>query len=359
MPVNRTALGCMLVVAFAGSSLGAEPDRRRATLELDVAGGRWTEVAAPQAGTAAGDYQVARVLETEGKHRRAARAIQRWVKKYGPDDELYPRVALLEAENLIARREHYKAHLKLQAFLGTYGGSEFEEAALTQEFLVAEVFLSGTRRKFLGMRILKADDIGLAILDDITVNHAGTRLGELATITKANHYFATGDFVMAEFEYNQLVENYNRSRYSRPATLQAARAALASFGGVPFDDAPLIEADDRFRRYLTLYPGSAEQEGIGLILNDITETRAAKELAIGRYYERAGQPKAAEFYYRSTRDYWPETIAAIQAAEELDRLGLDPTATSRDLIRTEVERESTAVDTLRPDRPQNDPASPE
>jgi hypothetical protein len=357
--IQRAMLCLAVTAACADFALAADAERRRETVELDVERGQWEPVAAPEGGTAEGDLQIARALQSAGKHGSAARAIKKWMKTYGAEHELYPRAALLEAENLIARREHYKAHLKLQEFLSTYGGTVYEEEALTQEFLIAEVFLSGTRRKFLGMRILKADDIGLAILDDITVNHSGTTLGELATVTKANHYFKTSDFVMAEFEYNQLLEHYGRSRYTRPATLQSGRAALASFGGIRFDDAALIEADERFRRYLTLYPGSAEQEGIGLILNDINETRAAKELDIGRYYERAGQARAAEFYYRSTRDHWPETIAAIQAAEELDRLGLDIDATSRDLIRTVMEWESTAVDTLRPDQPRENPAARE
>ena len=207
------------------------------------------------------------------------------------------------------------AHEKLQDFLSTFSGTEFEDDALTQEFLIAEVFLSGTRRKVLGLRILRADDIGIAILDDIAVNHPDTRLGELAIMTKANHYYENGDFDIAEHEYNQLVQEYGRSRYTRPALLQGARAALASFGGVRFDDAPLIEADDRFRRYIAQYPGSAEQEGIGLILGDIQETRAAKELNIGEYYERAGKPGAAKFYYGSVREHWPESRAAIRAAE--------------------------------------------
>jgi len=350
---------CLVVAAGALAARADEGQRRRETLELDIDRGVWAEVAAPEAGTAEGDLQIIRQLQTEKKYRRAARAVRRWVKAYGSGHELYPRAALIDAEIAIARRDYYKAHVKLQEFLSTYGGTEFEEEALTQEFVIAEVFLSGTRRKFLGLRILKADDVGIAILDDIAANHPGTPLGELATVTKANHYFATGDFTMAEFEYNQLLENYERSRYSRPALLQGAHAALASFGGIEFDDAPLIEADERFRRYLTLYPGSAEQEGIGLLLANVVEQRAAKELSIGRYYARAGQPAAAEFYFRSTIEHWPDTVAALDAAELLDAGGVRVSAPAEEVVRPEAEKEATAVDTLRPDRARDNPADRE
>ena len=120
-----------------------------------------------------------------------------------------------------------------------------------------------------------------------------------------------------------MVETFSRSRYVRRATLQAARAALASFPGTEFDDAALIEAEERFSRYLAQYPGSAEQEGVGLIVADIGETRAAKEFSIGEYYVRTGHGRAALFYYRSTMRHWPETIAALRAAERLQATGAD------------------------------------
>jgi tetratricopeptide (TPR) repeat protein len=227
----------------------------------------------------------------------------------------------LRADALIGKRDYYKAHVSLQGFLNQFAGTEYEDEALEKEFVIAEVFIGGTKRKFLGMRILDATDIGLAILDDISANYPGTTIAELATLTKAEYYYGSGDFAFAEQEYAFLVQNFPRSRYVRPAMLQAAHSAMASFPGIPFDDASLIEAEERFNRYVAQYPGAAEQEGIGLILVAIGEKRAAKELHIGRYYERTGQPRAARFYYRSTIDNWPETIAAVEAEERLMVLG--------------------------------------
>jgi hypothetical protein len=352
-------LGVMLGQVDLARAGGESP--RKETVEFDADRGEWVEVAPAELGTADGDLQQARALQADRKLSAAQRAIRRWIKTYGEDAALYPYAALLDVENRIARRDYYDAHVKLQEFISRFGGTEFETVALNHQFVIAEVFLSGTRRKFLGMRMLKADDIGIAILDEIAVNHPGTRLGELATMTKANHYFETGDFVMAEYEYNQLTQNYGKSRYTRPALLQGARSALASFSGIRFDDAPLIESQERFRKYLTQYPGSAEQDGIGLILDDIQETRAAKELSIGRYYRRAGKPNAARFYFESTRDNWPDSSAAIEAAQELQALagveeedaGSLPAAAPTD---AESDPEREALDSLKPELNRDDPA---
>jgi outer membrane protein assembly factor BamD (BamD/ComL family) len=122
--------------------------------------------------------------------------------------------------------------------------------------------------------------------------------------------------------------------------LRSAEAALASFNGIRFDDAPLIESEERYRNYLASYPRDADQEGVGLVLGRIYAQRAAKELDIARYYERAGHQRAAAFYYQSTVDNWPDTIAAVEAEQRLTRLDLqagsretgtaDPAATSDD-----------------------------
>ena len=178
------AVSLAILLAISGS-LRADDT----LLEFDTDSGKWVDLAPPVAGTPEGDLQLARALHTGKQHNRALKAVKRWFKTYGEDHGLYPQAVLLECAVRIAKRDYYKAHVRLQEFLNEFAGTEYEEQALTQEFVIAEVFLAGTKRKFLGIRFLKADDVGLSILDDISANHPGTRLAELSTMTKANYYF--------------------------------------------------------------------------------------------------------------------------------------------------------------------------
>jgi hypothetical protein len=41
---------------------------------------------------------------------------------------------------------------------------------------------------------------------------------------------------------------------------------------------------------------------------------------IGRYYERTGHSRAATFYYRSTMEYWADTVAATRAQDRLGKM---------------------------------------
>ncbi|MHC4063062.1 MAG: outer membrane protein assembly factor BamD [Planctomycetota bacterium] len=318
-----------------------QPSPKAQQLEYDPNTGQWIESPPPVPGTPLGDLQLARRAYAREEYGKAYRSVGKWLKTYGPQDVLYPEALLLRAEVEIARGDYYKAHHHLQEFLSEYGGTELAERAARFEFVIAEVFLSGKRRKWLGLRIFRATDTGVEILDELAASFPDSSLAQEAIKTKADHYyFRQQEFVLAEMEYSRLVEEFPRSQWVRYAMRQSASAALASFGGIDFDDAPLIEAEDRFSHYLAQYPGSAEQEGIGQILQQIHAQRAAKELSIGGYYERTGHPRAAAFYYRSTADNWPDTIAATQARQRLASLGADQEPAQSQAMAAEAETES-------------------
>ncbi len=312
---------CLLAVQSAVVQ-ARQPRVQGEALEYDEARGVWVEQEPPIPGTAEGDLRLARMAYAEGHYGSAYRGIRKWLKRYGNTSPYYPDAAVLQARIEIARRDYYKAHKHLQEFLSEFGGTQAAAEAVHYEFVIADVFLNGTRRKFLGLRILSAEEMGIGILDDLAANNPGSSTAELALKTKADYFFKNGDFVLAEMEFTRLREQFPSSRYMRHALRRSADAALASFPGIEFDDAALVEAQARYHEYLVQYPGTAEQEGVGLILDDIREKRAAKELHVGDYYRRTRHRNAAAFYYRSTMANWPETIAARQAIRHLSKMGM-------------------------------------
>ncbi len=325
--LRRPGAWFYLFVGICGATQPAvagvvRPPEKTESLEYDDRRGVWVEQVPPTPGTPEGDLRLARADFTDGRYDAAYQGIRKWIKTYGDTDPFYPEAAVLRARVEIARRDHYKAHKHLQEFLNEFGGTPAADEAVHYEFVIADVFLKGTKRKVLGVPLLPGEDIGIRILDDLAANYPQSSTAELALKTKADHFFRKGDFALAEVEYARMQEQFPRSRYFRHAVRRAADAALASFPGIEFDDAALIEAESRYRQYLGQYPGVAEQEGVGLILDNIREQRAAKELNIGDYYRRTKQAKAAAFYYRSTNTNWPETIAAREASRRLAGMGL-------------------------------------
>ncbi len=313
------------VSVWLGFAVGVDaqgPGALRAErLRFDGREGRWVELPPPVPGTAVGDLVILQADLSAGHYKKARKAIKRWMKVYGEDSEHYPNALLAWGQTEKALRNYYRAHEILDRLMNEYAGTEAAGEGALESFNVAEVFLTGVRRKVWGIRLLSGRNTALDILDGIASQFAETSLAEQAIKTKADYYFRQGDFSLSELEYSRLVQSFPRSRYRRFAMRRSADAALASFGGIQFDDSALIEAEERYRQYALQYRGLAEQEQIGLILDDIREKRAGKELDVGAYYERTKHPEAAVYYYRSTMEHWPDTIAAQKAGRAAGRLG--------------------------------------
>jgi outer membrane protein assembly factor BamD (BamD/ComL family) len=308
------------VSAVRTATADAQPARTR-TLTFDPLRKEWVEEPPPPPGTPEGDLHLIRTRLKERDYRNALAAVNAFVAKYGTSHPAHPDVLIAQAEVYIARDQFDEAHATLQTFLSRYAGMSLTSEALRLEFLVAEAYLRGARRKFLGLRILPARDVGFAILDEISVDYPESEHAELAVKTKADHMYNEGDYALAELEYSRLLTEYPQSRYGEHALARSAQAALASFAGVDYDDAALIEAQDRFQQYRSRHPISARRDRVEAVLAGIRERQAEKEFRTGRYYERTEHLASALFYYRLLRAEWPESIAAQKAAERLELLG--------------------------------------
>ena len=122
-------------------------------------------------------------------------------------------------------------------------------------------------------------------------------------------------------QYQRLIEDYPNSRYHQHALRRSAEATLASFTGVDYDEAPLIDVEERYHEYRKRYPAAAQHEGVDLILESVRELRAEKELLVGSYYERTEHFSSAFFCYRFVLSNWADTAAAVKAKSRLELLG--------------------------------------
>ncbi len=310
---------CLVLGCSAGRAALAQESRptRPQRLRFDADRGEWVDLPRLEPGTDSGDLAAVRSLLADARYRKAHKSIKRWLKRYGDTSVLFPEALLMRGQVEKARRNYHVSQEILSQLSQEYQGTAQADEATAELFNIAEVFLSGVRRKVWGVRLLRANDLALDILDGIAVRFPDSSLAEQAVKAKADFHFRQGDFALSELEYARLVQMFPKSRYVRYAMRRSADAALASFAGIRFDDAPLIEAQERYRLYAQQYRGLAEQEQIGLILADIREKRGSKELDIGAYYQQTGHPKAAAFYYRSTVTNWPDTIAANKASAAL------------------------------------------
>lgn len=317
-----------LLVSLVGVGLlcaaAAAQSERLRELRYDPQRGEWHEVAPPPPGTPEGDLYSVRELTRQQEYGAALRAAARFEDRYGKESEHKPNLLIARAEVFVARRNCDKAHKTLQTFLNEFGGHELTGEALRLEFLVAENYLAGVKRKVWGFIPVPAQSEGQRILDEISAGYPEYEIAPLALKAKADYLFRTGEFDVAEQEYARLVQNFPESRYVQYCLLSAARASLAAFSGVEYDEGALVQAEERFREYRAQYPADAESEGIDLVLETIRSRRAEKEYSIAQYYERTEHISSAVFYYESVAQNWPDTVAGIRAQDRLALLGAAP-----------------------------------
>lgn len=307
------------------SALG-QTDRLR-TLVYDPAAKDWIEQPPPPTGTAERDLYDVRVLIRDQKYRQALASLDAFDKGRGIQHALYSESLILRAQALVGQKRFEDAHEVLQKFLSEFRGMELTGEALRLEFVVAEAFLAGAKRRFLRIFKIKDVDFGYRILDEISTDYPDSPLAELALKRKGDHLASVGEHDLAELEYARMLRDYPRSRYHEYALARTAESALASFGGVEFDEAALIEAEERYRDYLAQYAVNAERAGVKRILEGINETKAEKDFQIGAYYERTDHVGSAVYYYRFVLEEYPGSIASVKARERLELIGvLEPIA---------------------------------
>lgn len=315
------------LVWFAAVTTLAAPPRTR-TLTYDAKQKDLVEQTPPPLGTQEGDLHAIRVLLKDERFRKALAATKTFRKKYGVESAFKPDLLLCDAEAYIGRKEYDEAHDALTKFLGEFAGMSLTDEALRMQLVVAEAYLGGAKRKVWGMRLFSGEDKALEILDEVSSGYPESGYAPLAIKIKADHLYRTGEYDLAEFDYARLLREHPRSRYHEYTLLRSAQSALASFGGVEFDEAALIEADERFSEYAARYPAGAKSEGVDRIRDGISESRAEKELLIGQYYERTDHLGSAVFQYRGVLKEFPDSIAARRAAQRLEAMGVIETASA-------------------------------
>jgi outer membrane protein assembly factor BamD len=311
----------MCAVAQSPTPIGETPlppIRHAERLTFDEQNNRWVRSPQPVPGTEDGDLDIVRQLAARAQYEDALEAVEEWIEQYGPDSPRYVEALYLKAATNLEAKEYKTAYDAYYALLNDFPGSPYAERSLSGLFRIAEQLLAGEKRKaWKGLIKIEDRDRGIEIMDDLILNYPDTPYAVLAQRAKADYYFTQGEFELAEDEYARFTRDYDRSRFQPYSLLQSARAALASFPGVQFDDASLVESQERFRQFAQQYPAQAEQLEVRVLLDEIGATRAEKTFEIAKFYERTKKYQAAGYYYRQTIQRWPDTPAALEAEGRL------------------------------------------
>jgi outer membrane assembly lipoprotein YfiO len=317
---KRSFLAAALCTVL-GLPIGAAP----AEVEYEFEQGRWAATTAPAEGTPEGELAIIRRDVDRGAGRKALSDAKQFLKKY-PDSPAREEVMMLAGLAQMNRGLYFQAYEWFEKQLAEFPGGRFSSRALDCEYAIANAFLGGKKRVVGGVFRLSAKEEGVDILTRVAEHVPKSAMAEKALLRIGDYRYAGGDYADAAAAFDHYLELFSKSSQAPAAMLKAANAAYASYYGPAYDDAPLVEARQRFRRFSEIYPVSARSANVPAVLRQISDAQAAKAFETARFYQRVGRPEAAAFYYRQVTDQYPESDWAQQAKGALAKLGRTPDA---------------------------------
>jgi outer membrane assembly lipoprotein YfiO len=318
------SLSCAAVL-FVGTAaiVSAEPPTSQVS---EYAGhGQWRDVTPPPTAAAASDViadstldEVERLLEANQIH-DAHQLISPWLKQ-NPNAADRDRGLFLLAEIYFAQDDRITAFYHLDELMDKYPASRFFGVALQKQYDIADAFLNGYKRRFLGLHILSAEDEAIEMLYRIQERSPGSAMAERALLRSADYYFRSSQFDLAADAYGAFAKSYSRSPDVSYVKLRQAFSYLAQFRGVRYDATPLLDARAKFTEVIAQFPDLAAEENLRDRIDRIDRTLAEKLYITADFYARTSKPKAAVYVYRYLIETYPATPAADDANRALARL---------------------------------------
>jgi outer membrane assembly lipoprotein YfiO len=205
-----------------------------------------------------------------------------------------------------------------------YPDSKYFYPALEKQYVIADGYLNGYKRRFLGIPLLNAQDEAIEMLFRIQQRSPGSPLAEKSLKRTADYYYATAQYDFAVDAYQAFIDRYKRSPDLAQARLKKAFAELAQFHGTKFDPTPVINARTSLEELAVDYPDLARQENVSAVIDRIDAALARKVYQQAQFYVRTHEPTAAAYTYKYLIINYPNSPEAEKAKTELTQL--PPTA---------------------------------
>lgn len=243
----------------------------------------------------------------------------RWIHDHHGDPRM-PRALYLLADAYFQRGDRLTSFYQYDELLDKYPDSPLYYPSLERQYAIADAFLRGYKRKFLGLPIIGADNEAIEMLFRIQQRSPGSPIAEKSLLRTADYYFATRQYDLAGDAYASYIRQYPRSNVVPQVRLQEAFCSLAQFRGLNYDATPLVDARAQLVDIITNFPDLAQQENLNIVVARIDTSFARKILVTAHYYERVHDPRGAVYNYRYLIATYPNSPEAHSAQVKLTKM---------------------------------------
>ena len=226
----------------------------------------------------------------------------------------------MKGEILFAEGKWSKASMQYDQFLDSYADSWLYSAALERQFSIATAFLGGQKRTSLKIIKLAAYEEGEKIIERIADRTGDAPIAKRALITNARSYEKREKFLDAYEAWAEVSNRWPTGETGKLAMLKMAETLHSAYKGPRYDPSSLKSAHSYYKDFEERHPELSEEYKIGENISMIDEQAAFKQFQIAEYYHRTDSPQAANIYYNSVIENWPNSNAAKMAEEKISQI---------------------------------------
>lgn len=311
-----TSLILSATVVMGRNAVAAEPE------SWELRGGKyWEQVKNPATQPSMSDPTLDRVeqLIKSGQSLAAKRQALQWVKTHN-NSPIRDRGLFLLAQANFSYGDRLESYYEFDELLDLYPDSPLFNPALERQYDIADAYLKGYKRRFLGVPMFGAEDEAVEMLYRLQQRSPGSPLAEKALLRTGDYYYRTSDFDLAADVYAAFVRAYPRSPDVPRVRLRQAFSYYAQFRGLKFDATPIIDAREQLAAIISVYPKLADEENLSPVIARIDEAFARKIFQTADFYRRTDEPRAAVYNWRYLIQTYPNAPEAELARKQLAKM---------------------------------------
>ncbi|MCU0652600.1 MAG: outer membrane protein assembly factor BamD [Candidatus Omnitrophica bacterium] len=218
-----------------------------------------------------------------------------------------------------AQGDLYEAFQSYQKVIDKYPFSERIQEIIEREYKIGEAFMSGAKRKALGMT-LPVENPSIEIFTKVIENSTYGPLAAKAEYKLGLVLKSLMRYYEAEEAFDKVISNYPDSEWAEASKFQIAACRAAVSRGPQYDQGAAGEAKEKFEEFVREHPDAVlsdeAEKNIELLRNK--EAQSTYDIAV--FYEKQKAIGAAKIYYNEVIDKYSDTQWAKKAAEKLENL---------------------------------------
>jgi len=210
----------------------------------------------------------------------------------------------------------YEAYQAYQKVIDKYPFSERIAQINEREYKIAEAFMSGAKRKALGVN-LPVENPSVEIFTKVIENAPYGPFAAQAQYKLGLVLKNLGSYYEAEEAFNKVVSNYPESEWAQAAKFQIASTRAKLSKSPDYDQGATKEAKEKFEEFVKNNPDVKLSEEAEKNIQDLSEKEAQTNYNIARFYEKQKDYNAAKIYYNDIIDNHPKSVWAARALERI------------------------------------------